>query len=100
MESMNDTKARLEKIDKVRKELYAAARRLSWQNENCIWERSSRGGQLWCFLTRSLLLGFEARRRGKVTKVVIEKPGDAPRAISQIADSADIAVIESGKGHL
>ena len=40
MEPMNDTKTRLQKIDKVRKELYPATRRLSWHNESRMWERS------------------------------------------------------------
>ena len=34
----------VKKIDNVRKNLYAPTRRLSWQNESSIWERSSADG--------------------------------------------------------
>ncbi len=44
---MNDTKTRPQKIDKVRKEPYAARRWLSWQNESRIWERSIETVVLW-----------------------------------------------------
>ncbi len=42
MEPMNDTKTRLQKIDRVRKQLYAATRRLSWQNESRVWGISAK----------------------------------------------------------
>ena len=44
---MNDAKTRLQKIDKVCKEPYAATRWLSWQNESRIWQRSIRTVVLW-----------------------------------------------------
>ena len=43
MEPMSGTKTRLQKIDEVRKDLYAATRRLRCQNESRIWERPIEG---------------------------------------------------------